>query len=100
MFQVLPEAKAAAGDTVAVRTLYYKVRPLFQKLTAVDLDFSYFSQTLLPEYERTVMPLDGLYYEPRGDLHHPHDPTVTRLGTREVEAYIPPSWQFDKILYV
>jgi hypothetical protein len=25
---------------------------------------------------------------------------VIKLGTREVEAYIPPSWQFNKILYI
>ncbi len=25
---------------------------------------------------------------------------MIQLGTREVEAYIPPSWQFDKVLYI
>jgi hypothetical protein len=25
---------------------------------------------------------------------------IIPLGTREVEAYIPPSWQFDKVLYI
>ena len=100
MFEVLPEAKAAAGDTVAARTLYYKVRPLIQQYTDDELDYAYFSQTLLPEYERTVAPLPGLYYEARGALHHPHDGQIIRLGTREVEAYIPPDWQFDKVLYI
>ena len=85
---------------VAARTLYYKVRPLIQQFTDKELDYAYFSQTLLPEYERTVAPLPGLYYEARGELHHPHDDEVIRLGTREVEAYMPPSWQFDKVLYI
>jgi len=64
------------------------------------LGYAYFSQELLPEYERTVAPLPGLYYEARGALHHPHDDQIIRLGTREVAAYIPPSWQFDKVLYI
>ena len=97
---MLLEAKAAAGDIVAARTLFYKVRPLIQQYTDKELDYGYFSQTLLPEYERTVAPLPGLYYEARGTLHHPHDGVVIRLGTREVEAYIPPPWQFDKVLYI
>ena len=49
---MLPEAKAAAGHHVAARTLYYKVRPLVQQYTDKELDYAYFSQTLLPEYER------------------------------------------------
>ena len=42
----------APGLIVAVRTLYYKVRPLVQKLTDKKLDYKYFSQTLVPEFER------------------------------------------------
>jgi hypothetical protein len=100
VYEVLLEAKVAAGEVVAARTLFYKVRPLVQQYTDAELDYRYFSQTLLPEYERTVAPLQGLYYEARGELHHPHDGVVIPLGTREVEAYVPPSWQFDKILYI
>ena len=100
VFEVMEEAKAVAGHVVAARTLYYKVRPLIQEFTDKELKYEYFSQTLLPEYERTVAPLPGLYYEARGALHHPHDDQVIPLGTREVEAYIPPSWQFDKVLYI
>ena len=76
------------------------MRPLIQQYTDKELDYAYFSQTLLPEYERTVAPLPGLYYEARGALHHPHDDQVIPLGTREVEAYTPPPWQFDKVLYI
>ena len=100
VFEVLPDAKEAAGDIVAARTLFYQVRPRIQNLTDAKLDYRYFSQILLPEYERTVGPLAGLFYEARGEIHHPHDGQVIRLGTREVEAYIRPTWQFDKILYV
>ena len=100
MFAVLPQAKAAAGHHVAARTLYYKVRPLIQQYTDKELDYAYFSQTLLPEYERTVAPLPGLYYEARGALHHPHDDQIIRLAPAKWQAYIPPSWQFDKVLYI
>ena len=52
VFEVMPEAKEAAGHIVAARTLYYKVRPLVQEYTDKELDYHYFSQTLLPDYER------------------------------------------------
>lgn len=103
VFKVLPEAKERAGTVVSARTLFYKVRPLMQQYTDRQFGkqgYQYFTQTLLPEYERTVGPIPGLYYEPRGELHHPHDGNVIRLGTREVEQYTLPPWQFDKILYV
>lgn len=102
VFAVLPEAKTAAGLIVAARTLYYKVRPRLQKLAGTDtvLKYHYFAQHLLPDYQRNIMELDGLYYEPRGELHHPHTGEVIRLGTREVERYSLPEWEFDKILFI
>lgn len=100
VFEVMEEAKAAAGATVSSRTLYYQVRPLIQDYTDAELTQNYFSQTLCPEYERTVEPLRGVYYEPRGELHEPHGGQVIPLGTREVEVYVPPSWSFDKIAYI
>jgi hypothetical protein len=100
VFAVMAEAKEAAGAVCSIRTLYYAVRPRIQALTDAELEFNYFSQYLAPDYERTVEPLTGLYYKARGELHHPHDGDVIKLGTREVEAYVPPNWQFDKVLYV
>ena len=84
---MLPEAKRRAGASVAVRTLFYKVRPLIQQFTAAALDYKYFSQKLLPRYQRTVAELPGVFYEARGKLVHPHDGEVTPLGTREVQNY-------------
>jgi hypothetical protein len=102
VFAVLPEAKLLAGVIVACRTLYYKVRPLLQKRYGIlDVDYKYFSTKLLPAYQReAAQPLEGVYYKARGELHHPHDDDIVQLGTREVEAYIPPNWQFDKVLYI
>ena len=101
VFEVLLEAKAAAGHIVAARTLYYKVRPLIQQYTDAELDYRYFSQTLLPEYERTIAPLRRPVLRGRAaNCTTPMTASVIRLGTREVEAYTPPPWQFDKVLYI
>jgi hypothetical protein len=76
------------------------VRKLIQALTDKPLDFNYFSQDLLIEYQRTVRPLPQLYYDPRGVLYEPHTGQAMPLGTREVRDYTFPSWLYDKILYV
>jgi hypothetical protein len=104
VYEVIPESYAVAtGDgvlPVSARTFYYQVRPRIQIHTDRELEFEYFSQQLLVEYRRTVDPLLLIYYEPRGELHDPHDRDTVQLGTLEVEAYIPPDWNYDKVLYV
>lgn len=96
-------AKQAAGDNAlpySQRTLYYKMRPLVARYTNSDLDYSYFTQTLIPDFEARYGKLDGLYADPRGMLYEPHTGAEQRVGDREVEAYEFPSWAFDKILFV
>jgi DNA topoisomerase VI subunit B len=107
VFLVMQDAIAAqVGGTnlsFSARSLFYKVRPRIQQHTTRELIDSYFTQTLLPEYQATHGPISGLYYEPRGDLHHPHDPDGHQsipLGTREVSTYTPPDWTYDKVLVV
>jgi DNA topoisomerase VI subunit B len=100
VFEVIPMAKELAGDICAARTLGYKVRPLVQKYTDKELKLSYFTQTLLPEYERTFGAIDGLYYEARGYLYEPHTGKKIPLGTREVNNYAVPDHLFNKILYI
>jgi hypothetical protein len=104
VFEVLPQAvDAATGGgayAVSARTLYYAVRPLIQEHTDRQLEYGYFSQTLLTEYRDEYGPIDGLYYEPRGMLKEPHTGTAVKLGTIEVGRYQLPKWTFDKILYV
>jgi hypothetical protein len=101
---VLPQAMAtASGDgryPVSARTLFYHVRPLIQGLASRELEYGYFSQDLLPGYQRRRGVLDGLYYDPRGVLYEPHTGREIPLGTREVERYVFPSWLYDKILFV
>jgi hypothetical protein len=98
--EVMLEAKALAGDVVSARTLMYKVRPLIQDYTSLKLKGTYFTKTILPRYQREVQRLDGVYYEPRGVLEHPHDSGSTPLGTLEVADYDLPDYEFDKILFV
>ena len=104
VFDVLEEAlaKATGGGQydVSARTLYYQVRPLIQSSGIDSLDYNYFSQTLLTEYQETHGPLSGLYYDPRGVLYEPHTNKEVQLGTREVGSYEFPEWRYDKILYV
>ncbi len=104
VFHVLPEAidKATGNGTypVSARSLYYQVRPLIQDYTNRYLDYSYFSQTLLTEYQAIYGPISLLYYDPRGYLYEPHTHRAISLGTIEVQEYEWPSWVFNKILYV
>jgi hypothetical protein len=104
VFYVLPEAlaKATGGGQypVSARSLYYQVRPLIQKYTHKELNYNYFSQDLLVQYQQEHGVIKGLYYDPRGVLYEPHTNQAVPLGTREVEEYDFPEWTFDKILFV
>jgi hypothetical protein len=104
VFYVLPEAldKATGGGQypTSARSLYYQVRPLIQKYTHKELNYNYFSQDLLVEYQQINGPIKGLYYDPRGVLYEPHTKRAVALGTREIEEYDFPDWTFDKILFV
>jgi hypothetical protein len=109
MDQIIPEAVALAGGNeyqVSAHTVFYKARPLCQKLTSKELISAYFEQTLLPAYQRRHGPIllpDGrpaIYYEPRGVLYEPHSGVEVPLGTREVANYLFPSWLYNKILFI
>ena len=64
------------------------------------MDFDYFSQNLLPQYQHLHGQLPGLYYDPRGVLYEPHTGKSIPLGTREIEGYAFPEWLYNKILYI
>jgi hypothetical protein len=104
VFQVMVEGwNHASGNgaySVSSRFLYYAVRKLVQRYTDKALEYGYFSQGLLPEYQRQHGKLSGLYYDPRGVLYEPHTGKAVPLGTREVDGYTFPSRLYDKILYV
>ena len=103
-FTVMEQAWAQATDhgsgPASARAIYYQARPLVQAYTDETLEDTYFTQTLLPAYQREVRELPNVYYEPRGTLHEPHTGRAVPLGTREVAGYTIPDWTYDKILFV
>jgi hypothetical protein len=104
VFEVLPRAIANAGANFSRRDLYYAARPLCYDHSEWEggklLEFSYFSQGLLTEYQEGHGPISGLWSDARGHLHEPHTGKSVALGTREIAAYEFPEYTFDKILYV
>jgi DNA topoisomerase VI subunit A len=113
VFQVLSRAIGNAGSHFSARDLYYATRPLAYAHSewedGKELNYTYFSQQLLTEYQEERGLISGLWRDPRGHLHEPRGlpcPTCgasrgsTPLGTREVANYKFPDLAFDKILYV
>src|SRR5215218_4127318 len=104
VFSVMRRAIQNAGAHFSARDLYYAARPLAYAHAEWEgdkqLDYSYFSQTLLTAYQETFGPIAGLWRDPRGNLHEPHTGGSVALGTREIAAYEFPEYTFDKILYV
>lgn len=100
MEQAWLQATGNGAFEASARTVFYQARPLVQHYTLEELTDTYFTQTLLPLYQREVCPLPGVYYEARGTLYEPHTGREVALGTREVEDYAFPAWVYDKILFV
>jgi hypothetical protein len=104
VFSVLRRAIRNAGTHFSARDLYYATRPLAYAHADwegdKELDYRYFSQQLLTEYQELRSPIAGLWRDPRGHLHEPHTGHSIALGTREVGAYQFPEYTFDKILYI
>ncbi len=104
VFSVLPRAMRSAGSYFSARDLFYGTRALCYTHphwpAGQELKYNYFSQTLLTEYQEANGPIEGLWRDPRGNLHEPHTGRVVPLGTREVADYDFPEWTFDKVLYV
>jgi len=104
VFSVLGRAIQNAGAYFSARDLYYATRPLAYAHAEWEedkrLEYKYFSQTLLTEYQERHRPIAGLWRDPRGNLHEPHTGGTVAIGTREIAAYEFPEYSFDKILYV
>jgi hypothetical protein len=104
VFSIMPRAIRNAGANFSARDLYYAARPLVYAHGEWEfgrrLEYGYFSQTLLTEYQEWHGTIDGLWRDPRGSLHEPHTAKSVALGTREVASYEFPEYTFDKILYV
>ncbi len=93
--EVLPDAYAkASGDgryPASARQIFYQVRPLVSARTDRSFDYDYFSQQLLPRYERehpTETADWDVVYDNRGHLREPHTGRAAPLGTLAVRAYL------------
>jgi histidine kinase/DNA gyrase B/HSP90-like ATPase/DNA topoisomerase 6 subunit A-like protein len=106
VFRVIREAVRQARDgsdlPFSAHTLFYKIRPLALALLppGTKIKSKYIEQVLIPEHEREHGRIAGMYRDPRGTLHEPHTGREIPLGTREVRAYVPPTWTYDKILVI
>ena len=103
VFTILPEAIAKASEgnfEFQDRQLYYQVRPLIAQYTNKELTFSYFSPPLLTEYEEKHGEIAGLLFDGRGHFQEPHEAIEFELGTKEVNNYEIPEWEYDKILFI
>jgi hypothetical protein len=82
------------------RQVFYRIRPIIKDTLGEDLDWGYFSQTLVTDYEREHGEERMAYRDPRGTFYAPHGGESFPLGTLQVEEFRRPTWQFNKVLYV
>lgn len=83
----------------SLRQLYYVLRPFVMEATQRELKYQNFN-TIITDYEfETGKDLPGVYRDERGTLLHPHTHQEIKLGTKNVERYHRPVFNFNKILY-
>jgi hypothetical protein len=92
--RIMEEAYMKASDNntlpATARQVFYVIRPLLQELTEKQLIYSYFSQTLLPNYiKKHNKAADwDVVYDDRGHFIEPHTGRVIGLGTLAVRSYL------------
>ena len=93
-FEEMQEAfSAASADgelTANARQIMYAARPEIQRRSSQQLNDSYFTQTLLPDYLAEFDPpwKDQVAYDERGHFSEPHTDTMIGLGTVAVRHYL------------
>jgi hypothetical protein len=92
-WEVLEAAYMAAsgGGTLPAlaRQIYYQARPKIMALTDdKELQFGYFSQTLLPDYIEEKGVVWDVVYDARGHFEEPHTNRRLGCGTIEVRNYL------------
>ena len=92
-WQVMEAAyKAVSGPRslpALVRQVYYQARPKIMALTEnKELQYGYFSQTLLPDYVEEHGVDWDLVYDARGHFEEPHTNRRIGCGTIEVRNYL------------
>ncbi len=92
-WEVLEAAYMAAsgGGTLPalVRQIFYQARPKIMQLTDdKQLDYGYFSQTLVPDYIEENGVSWNVVYDARGHFEEPHTNRRIGCGTIEVNNYL------------
>ena len=92
-WEVMEDAYMAASgnDTLpaSARQIYYQARPKIMALTEdKELDYGYFSQTLLPDYIEEHGVVWDVVYDARGHFEEPHTNRRIGCGTIEVGNYL------------
>jgi hypothetical protein len=82
------------------RQVFYRMRPIVKEQLGEDLDWRYFSQTLVTDYENEHGEEPLAYRDPRGTFYEPHAGEEFPLGTLHVEKYRRAAWRFNKALYL
>jgi hypothetical protein len=122
LFEVMPAAIAAersVSGRIDLRGLFYACRRLYlshperprglekrlassKKNSKHILEYSYFGNQIIPEYERQYGEIVGLTRDVRGHLHEAHtvDDDAREIGTEFVSGFDPPDYYYDKVLYV
>jgi hypothetical protein len=99
MEAVVAEVGGNGEDDFGERQILYRVRKLVQEQIGETLTTPNFKK-IMTQYENDHGEIDGMYREPRGSLSHPHSGDIIPLGTRTVENYERPVWEFNNILFI
>ena len=82
---------ASANDTLPAkaRQIFYQARPKIMAMTENrELQYGYFSQTLLPDYVEEKNRHWNVVYDARGHFEEPHTNRHIGCGTLEVRTYL------------
>jgi hypothetical protein len=83
---------AASGNNTLpamARQIYYQARPKIMAMTDdKELQYNYFSQTLLPDYIEKKRVHWDVVYDARGHLEEPHTNLRIGVGTMEIRGYL------------
>ena len=95
-------AKASGGGKYrfSQRQLYYAVRPYVINEIGKQLEYGYFCNNIITDYESEKGDIPLMYRDDRGTLYHPHLKQDISVGTIAVENYERPVWTFNKVLYI
>ena len=83
------------------RSLFYRVRELMKEiLPDEELQYPYFTNTLITDYESEYGDIDHMVRDPRGVFTEPHGGDVVSMGTASVDAYSRSWWKYSNVLFV